>query len=308
MSASAPSHSEILPERQSRQPPLTLGFIGLGAMGWAMCGHLQHAGHRLRVFARDPVKRELAARAGMQVCDSAAEAAMGAAFVFTNVTSTPDVEQVLLGPEGAALGATPGTICVDHSTIAPAGARRIAAALGEAGIDFLDAPVSGGEKGAREASLSIMVGGEPEVYARALQLLSLLGSTVTHVGPAGSGQVAKLCNQIVQVINIEGIAEAMRFAQAEGVDLQRVLHAISAGFAGSRMLDLMGPKMAARDFAAGIPARLHAKDFGLAAEAARQAGLVLPALGAVHAQLGRLMALGMGEDDTSSLLRTLEQP
>ncbi len=308
MNASATSHSKLLSEPDTRQPLLTLGFIGLGAMGWAMCGHLQHAGHRLRVFARDRVKRERAAHAGMQVCDSPAEAAMGAAFVFTNVTSTPDVEQVLLGPEGAALGASPGTICVDHSTIAPAGARRIAAALDEAGIHFLDAPVSGGEKGAREATLSIMVGGEPEAYTRALQLLSLLGSTITHVGPAGSGQVAKLCNQIVQVINIEGIAEAMRFAQAEGADLHRVLHAISAGFAGSRMLDLMGPKMAARDFAAGIPARLHAKDFGLAAEAARQAGLALPALGAVHAQLDRLMALGMGDDDTSSLLRTLEQP
>ncbi len=307
MNARAPSNAELLSEPQARQPTLTLGFIGLGAMGWAMCAHLQHAGHSLRVFARDPVKRERAARAGMRVCDSAEEAAVGAAFVFTNVTSTHDVEQVLLGPEGVAHGAIPGTICVDHSTIAPAGARRIAAALAEAGIDFLDAPVSGGEKGAREASLSIMVGGEAEVYARALQLLCLLGSTVTHVGPVGSGQVAKLCNQIVQVVNIEGIAEAMRFAQSQGADLHRVLQAISAGFAGSRMLDLMGPKMAARDFAAGIPARLHAKDFSLAAEAAQQAGLVLPALCAVHAQLDRLMALGMGDDDTSSLLRTLER-
>lgn len=284
----------------------TLGFIGLGAMGWAMCGHLHRAGYALRVYARDPAKRERARQAGLQVCDSPAEAAQGAACVFTNVTSTPDVEQVLLGPGGVIHGAVTGTVCIDHSTIAPAGARNIAERLAAHGLDFLDAPVSGGEKGAREASLSIMVGGSDAIVAQALPLLRLLGSTITHVGPVGSGQVAKLCNQIVQVINIEGIAEAMRFASAEGADLQRVLQAISAGMAGSRMLDLMGPKMVARDFTAGIQARLHAKDFGLAAEAAAQDGLDLPALRAVHAQLGKLMARGLGQDDTSTLLRMLE--
>jgi 3-hydroxyisobutyrate dehydrogenase-like beta-hydroxyacid dehydrogenase len=183
----------------------------------------------------------------------------------------------------------------------------VGAALAERGIGWLDAPVSGGEQGAQDASLSIMVGGDAHTYARALPLLRLLGRTITHIGPAGSGQVAKLCNQIVQVINIEGIAEAMRFAQAEGADLQRVLAAISAGMAGSRMLDLMGPKMATRNFAAGIQARLHAKDFGLAADAARDAGLDLPALHVVRQQLDTLMALGLGQDDTSALLRVLEQ-
>lgn len=288
-------------------PPQTLAFIGLGAMGWAMCGHLLRAGHALRVYARDAAKRERAARAGMVVCDSPAEAAQGAAFVFSNVTSTADVEQVLIGPQGAMQGARPGAVCIDHSTIAPAGARRIGSVLAERGIGFLDAPVSGGEKGAIEASLSIMVGGDAPTYARALPLLRLLGRTITHVGPVGSGQVAKLCNQIVQVTNIEGIAEAMRFAQAEGADLQCVLAAISAGMAGSRMLDLMGPKMATRDFAAGIQARLHAKDFGLAAAAARDSGLHLPALQVVRQQLEQLMALGLGQDDTSSLLRVLER-
>ena len=284
----------------------TLAFIGLGAMGGAMCGHLHRAGYTLRVYARDPAKRERARASGMHVCDSPAEAARGAAFVFSNVTSTPDVGQVLLGEQGVIHGAEAGTVCIDHSTIAPAGARDFARQLAERGLSFLDAPVSGGEKGAREASLSIMVGGETEVYAQALPLLRLLGSTITRIGPAGSGQVAKLCNQIVQVINIEGIAEAMRFAAAEGADLPRVLQAIAAGMAGSRMLDLMGPKMAGRDFSAGIQARLHAKDFGLAAEAASHAGLQLPALRVVQAQLDRLMAMGMGHDDTSSLLRVLE--
>lgn len=284
----------------------TLGFVGLGAMGWAMCGHLQRAGHRLQVYARDPAKRARAQAAGMAVCDSPAQAAAGVQALFTNVTSTPDVEAVLLGPEGVASSASRGLLCIDHSTIAPDGARRIAQALAVRGVDFVDAPVSGGEAGARDASLTIMAGGTEAAFARALPLLRRIGRNISHIGPAGAGQVAKLCNQIVQVINIEGIAEAMRFAQAEGADLGRVLQALSTGFAGSRMLDLMGPKMVRRDFAAGIQARLHAKDFGLAAEAAAQDGLALPALWAVRGQLDALMAMGLGASDTSALLRVLE--
>ena len=286
--------------------PLTLGFIGLGTMGWPMCGHLQRAGHALRVFVRDPQRRARAEAAGMRVCASAAEVARGAQVVLTNVTSTADVEQVLLGADGVVHGAAAGLLCIDHSTIAPAGARRIGAALRGHGIDFVDAPVSGGERGAIDAALTIMLGGDEAACARALPLMRAYGRSITRVGGIGDGQVAKLCNQIVQVINIEGIAEAMRFAAAEGADLSRVLQAISAGFAGSRMLDLMGPKMVARDFAAGIQARLHAKDFGLAAEAAADAGLQLPALAAVHAQLQQLMALGLGQRDTSALLQVLE--
>lgn len=297
---------DTAPDSTPGLAPTTVAFIGLGAMGWAMCGHLQAAGHALRVYARDPAKRQRAAAAGMTVCASPAEAARGAAVVFTNVTSTPDVEQVLLGDEGAVHGAAPGTLCIDHSTIAPDGARRIGAALRERGLAFVDAPVSGGEKGAIEASLAIMAGGEAADVERALPWLRLLGKAITHVGPVGSGQVAKLCNQIVQVITIEGVAEAMRFAAAQGADLGRVLAAMQPGMAGSRMLDLMGPKMVARDFAAGIQARLHAKDFGLAADAAASAGLHLPALAAVQGQLALLVAMGLGRDDTSSLLRVLE--
>ena len=284
----------------------TVGFVGLGAMGWAMCGHLQRAGHRLQVYARDPAKRARAQAAGMAVCDSPAQAAAGAQAMFTNVTSTQDVDEVLLGPEGAVASAATGLLCIDHSTIAPDGARRIAQALAQRGVDFVDAPVSGGEAGARDASLTIMAGGTEAAFARALPLLRRIGRNISHIGPAGAGQVAKLCNQIVQVINIEGIAEAMRFAQAEGADPGRVLQALSTGFAGSCMLDLMGPKMVTRDFAAGIQARLHAKDFGLAAEAAAQVGLTLPALQAVRCQLDALMAMGLGTSDTSALLRVLE--
>jgi 3-hydroxyisobutyrate dehydrogenase-like beta-hydroxyacid dehydrogenase len=297
--------NQNLQQHVAPEPPAVLGFIGLGAMGWAMCRHLQQAGHALQVYARDPAKRERAAAAGMRVCASPAEAVRGAQALFSNVTSTPDVEQVLLGPQGAVHGAAPGLLCIDHSTIAPAGARAVAQALAARGIDFLDAPVSGGEQGARDATLSIMVGGDAAAFTRALPLLRLLGSRVTHVGASGNGQVAKLCNQIVQVINIEGIAEALRFAAAEGADLGKVLEAISAGMAGSRMLDLMGPKMAARDFAAGIQSRLHAKDFGLAVAAAAQAGLELPALAAVQRQLDELMRRDLGRLDTSALLTLL---
>jgi 3-hydroxyisobutyrate dehydrogenase-like beta-hydroxyacid dehydrogenase len=285
---------------------LTLGFIGLGAMGWPMCGHLQRAGHRLRVWARDPARRERAAAAGMQACASAAEVAAGADVVLTNVTSTADVEQVLLGEHGVVHGAAPGLLCIDHSTIAPDGARRIGAGLRERGVDFVDAPVSGGERGAIDGTLTVMLGGDAAACARALPLLRCYGRHIERIGDIGAGQVAKLCNQIVQVITIEGIAEAMRYCAAEGADAQRVLQALSSGFAGSRMLELMGPKMVARDFAAGIQARLHAKDFGLAADAAAAAGLTLPALAAVRKQLDRLVELGLGTQDTSALLQVLE--
>ncbi len=291
----------------SRPGSLRIGVIGLGTMGWPMAGHLRAAGHRLASWARSPERARRAAEAGIELYASPAELARGVQVVVTNVTSTDDVEQVLLGEQGVVHGAAAGLLCIDHSTIAPQGARRIAAELARRGVGFVDAPVSGGERGARDASLSIMVGAAPGDFERALPLLRLLGSTVTHMGACGSGQATKLCNQLVQVVTIQAIAEATRLAAAEGVDAQRMLQALGAGFAGSRMLDLMGPKMASRDFAAGIQARLHAKDFALALAAAEHDGLQLPALRVVHEQLQQLMRHGWGNDDTSSLLRVLEQ-
>ncbi len=185
--------------------------------------------------------------------------------------------------------------------------RDIAARLAAAnGMGWMDAPVSGGPSRAADASLSIMVGAPDAVFARVRPLLSVLGSTITHVGDVGAGQVAKACNQIVQVINIQGIAEAMLFAARNGVDQDKVIEAISQGLAGSRMLDMMGPKMAHRDFSAGIEARLHDKDFSMILEAVADAGLSLPALSLVKRQLSALMENGWGRDDTSSLLRVLE--
>jgi 3-hydroxyisobutyrate dehydrogenase-like beta-hydroxyacid dehydrogenase len=171
---------------------------------------------------------------------------------------------------------------------------------------MLDCPVSGGVRGAQAATLSIMVGGKAEVLARARPLLEKLGKAITHIGGTGAGQVAKACNQVVQVVNIQGIAEALLFARAQGVDPQVIVTALSAGFAGSRMLDLMGPKMAARDFTAGIEARLHHKDYGLVVEAAREAGLGMPATALVAQQLNALVGQGWGREDTSALLKVLE--
>lgn len=285
----------------------TVAFIGLGAMGKPMVRHLLAAGHIVRASVRRPEAAEAARALGAEPFFSPAEAARGAEVVFTNVTSSEDVREVLLGSGGAVEGAAPGTICIDHSTISPVVTREIAQALGARGIEALDCPVSGGTAAAEAATLTIMVGGKAEMLARVQPLLACYGKSITHIGDNGAGQVAKLCNQIAQVVNIEGIAEAMRFAESQQVDTRRVLQAMSSGFAGSRMLDLMGPKMVTRDFGAGIEARLHDKDFGLAAEIARQAGLNLPAMQATAAQLQTLMRKGWGKDDTSSLLRVLEE-
>jgi 3-hydroxyisobutyrate dehydrogenase-like beta-hydroxyacid dehydrogenase len=284
----------------------TIGFVGLGNMGRAMVDHLMAGGHALRVHARRAEAMQPFVARGATACGSPAEAARGAAVVFTNVTATADVEQVLFGPGGVVEGAEPGTIVIDHGTISAAATRGFAARLAEQGIDMLDCPVSGGVKGAQAATLSMMVGGRPEVLERVRPLLQLLGKTITHSGGHGAGQVVKACNQIVQVVNIQGIAEAMLFSRANGVDPQTMLAAISAGFAGSRMLDLMGPKMAGRDFAAGIEARLHHKDYGLIVDMAREAHLAMPAVALVAQQLNALMSNGWGTQDTSALLKVLE--
>ncbi len=284
----------------------TIAFIGAGNMGRPMIRHLVGAGHRVIASVRRPGTADAVVRLGAEIAGSPAEASQAAALVLTNVTSTPDVEEVLFGESGAVRSARPGTICIDLSTISPLATRDMARRLEAAGLEMLDAPVSGGVRGAEAATLSIMVGGRVEVFARAEPVLRVLGKLVTHVGESGAGQTAKACNQIVQVVNIEGIAEAMRFCSALGVDPAKVLPAISAGMAGSKMLDLMGPKMASRDFSAGIEARLHAKDFGLVHETALAAGIRLPATERVREQLQSLLDHGWGRDDTSSLLRVLE--
>jgi 3-hydroxyisobutyrate dehydrogenase/2-hydroxy-3-oxopropionate reductase len=269
------------------------------------------AGHQLRVYARRAEVVQPFVHNGATATRSAAECATGAEFVFTNVTASSDVEDVILGTArhaGAAVvdGAAPGTTVCDMSTIAPEVTRRVATALAARGVDMLDCPVSGGTQGAQAGTLTVLVGGRPEVLERARPLLEMIGGAIFHMGTSGAGQVTKLCNQIVQVSTIQAVAEAMLFARRNGVDCAKAVEALMSGFAGSKMLGLMGPKMARRDFEAGIEARLHHKDFSLALDTVREQGLPMPVTAAVHAQLDRLMEHGWGRTDTSSLLRVLE--
>ena len=282
---------------------MKVGFIGLGVMGRPMALHLQAAGYALHVWARRPQSAE-----GLPATVHATPAALGAAcdVVFTVITSSADVEGVALGENGLIHGLRPDSILVDCSTIAPEAARRIAGRLAEKGIHMLDAPVSGGAQGAIGATLAIMAGGEAAVLERVRPLLECLGKRIVHIGPNGAGQVAKACNQMIMVAAIQAAAEAMRLAAASGVDCGKVCEALAGGSAGSRVLDVMGQRMVERNFAAGIEARLHHKDYGLVLEAARKSGVPVPLTAAVAQQLNALMALGWGKDDTASLLRVLE--
>lgn len=284
-----------------------IAFIGLGSMGGHMVRHLLQAGHQVTLYARRAEAMAPFVAEGAQAASSPAEAARNADFIMTNVTATADVEAILLGAGGATESARSGSIVCDFSTIDANATRHIAARLAERGIEFLDCPVSGGAKAAEAATLTILVGGNVAVLAKAQPLLEKLGKNIFHMGAVGAGQVTKACNQIVQVVNIQGIAEAMLFAQNNGVDTAKMVDALMAGMAGSKMLDLMGRKMAARDFAAGIEARLHHKDFGLVRNIAEQQGLPMPAVALVHEQLSRLMAHGWGTMDTCNLLRVLEE-
>ena len=282
---------------------MKVGFIGLGVMGRPMALHLAQAGHALHVWARRPHST-----VGLPAQVHATPAALGAAceVVFTMVTSSADVQAVVLGEEGLVQGLAADSIVVDCSTIAPDVARAIAAQLAGKGIHMLDAPVSGGVQGAEAATLAIMVGGEAAILARVQPLLEKLGQRIVHVGAAGAGQVAKACNQMIMVAAIEAVAEAMHLARAAGVDVGKVRTALAGGSAASRVLDVMGQRMVERNFSAGIEARLHHKDFGLLLAAARQSGVVVPLAASVGQQLNTLMGAGWGKEDTASLLRVLE--
>jgi len=282
---------------------MKIGFIGLGAMGRPMALHLQKAGHELFVWARRP---ESAAGLPATICATPAELGRHCEVIFTVITSSADVEGVALGEHGLIEGMVPGSVLVDCSTIAPDAARTIAAKLLEKGIYFLDAPVSGGAQGAIDATLAIMAGGEAEVLERVRPLLDCLGKRIVHVGPNGAGQVAKACNQMIMVAAIQAVAEAMRLASAAGVDCAKVKAALSGGSAASRVLDVMGERMVTGNYAAGIEARLHHKDFGLVLKAARKSGVAVPLAAVVGQQLNALMAQGWGRDDTASLRRLLE--
>ena len=283
---------------------MRVGFVGLGAMGRPMAQHLARAGHELFVWARRP---ESVGDLPAKFCATPAELGRSCEVVFTVVTSSADVENVALGQAGLIEGMAAGTVLVDCSTIAPEAARQIALKLGEKGIHLLDAPVSGGEQGAIDATLAIMVGGDAAVLERVRPLLNCLGQRIVHIGPNGAGQVAKACNQMIMVAAIQAVAEALHLAAASGLDCSKVRQALAGGSAASRVLDVMGERMVKRDFSAGIEARLHHKDFGLTLAAARETGVPMPLAAAVGQQLNALMAQGWGREDMSSLLRVLEK-
>jgi 2-hydroxy-3-oxopropionate reductase len=286
---------------------MRLGFIGLGNMGSEMARHLLAAGHTLNTYARGERSRAHASRLGLTPLPTPAEVARASEVVFTMVTAGSDVESVALGPDGIVQSDLPGMIMVDMSTISPAIARSVGQRLGERGIAMLDAPVSGGVAGAKAASLTFFVGGEKPIFERAKPLLECMGKTIFHMGPLGTGQVAKLANQIAQLACLQGAAEALLFAREQGADAGKVREAVMTGLGASRMLDVLGKKMVERDFAAGIVAALHHKDIGVALEIAHDAGLPMPVTAQVMQQLNALMGSGFGEQDTSSLLLVLEQ-
>ena len=290
---------------------MNLGFIGLGAMGRPLAGHLLQAGHALSFWSRRPETAAPLLAAGARACASPADVARHSRIVFTMVTGSADVAAVTLGQDGLiqgwASGQAPAPILVDMSTIAPAMARQIAGRLGERGIAMLDAPVSGGVTAAESASLAIMVGGPAETLAQVRPLFELLGKTIVHVGENGAGQVAKACNQMVMVAAIQACAEAMHLAVASAADPAKVRLAMLGGAAGSQVLEVFGGRMVKREFAAGVEARLHHKDFGILLDEAQRLGCPLPIAAQVGQQLNALMGHGWGGDDSASLLRVVEQ-
>ncbi|MEC8126160.1 MAG: NAD(P)-dependent oxidoreductase [Pseudomonadota bacterium] len=293
---------------------LKVGFIGLGTMGLPMARHMINRGFKLKLYARraevfEGKAKELINQGGMpSLCLT--EVVAGVDIVITNVTGTDDVESILIGPDGAIHSASPRTLFIDHSTIDPARTMHIASTLREAGMDFVDAPVSGGVWASEEGRLIVMQGGHPDACERANQLIDCYAKTITRVGDAGHGQIAKLSNQIAQTITIEGVAECLTFAKNLGADPQAVFAAIKDGMGGSQMMSLMAPKMIAEDFDAGIEARLHAKDVGIALERSKAQQLPLPCLEFVASQYQTIMDQDLGTRDSSilfDLLRRLKE-
>jgi 2-hydroxy-3-oxopropionate reductase len=283
-----------------------LGFIGLGIMGAPMAGHLRAAGHELFVHTRRGVPTALT-DAGAVACADAAAVTAAAEVVFLMLPDTPDVEAVLFGERGVAAALRPGQAVVDMSSISPLATQRFAARIAETGADWLDAPVSGGEVGARAASLTIMVGGSDAAFARLQPLLALMGRHITHVGPAGAGQTTKVANQIVVALNIAAVSEALVFATKAGADPAKVRQALMGGFAASRILEVHGQRMLDRSFAPGFRIRLHQKDLALALQGARELGVALPQTAGVAQLMQACAAQGGQDQDHSALVRALEQ-
>lgn len=285
-----------------------VGFIGLGIMGAPMARHLLAAGFPLTVHSRSPGPVDALVEAGAERATSPAELARTSDVVVTMLPDTPDVERVMLDDDGVTVGATAGSLVIDMSTIDPGPARAIAEQLAARDVEMLDAPVSGGERGAIDGTLSIMVGGSDGAFARAMPILRAMGKNIVHVGPSGAGQITKACNQLVVAATIEAVAEALVLAERSGVDAAKVREALLGGFAGSKILEVHGQRMLDRSFEPGFRARLHRKDARIVLDAAQAAGSPIPAFQVVAAQLDRLVDdADRGDLDHSALFTLLDE-
>lgn len=284
---------------------LKIGFIGLGIMGSPMAGHLLHAGYTLYIHSRSKLPDELV-EGGATVCANAQEVAKRADIVFLMLPDTPDVEKVLFGEQGVAAGLEQGKTVVDCSSIDPIMTRSFAARIKSLGCDYADAPVSGGQVGAKAASLTIMVGAEAQVFDRINPLLMLMGKNITLVGSVGDGQVCKVANQIIVALNIAAVSEALVFASKAGADPAKVRQALMGGFAASRILEVHGERMIKRTFAPGFRIELHQKDLNLALQGARALGVALPQTAGAAQLMQSCSALGHGQLDHSALVTALE--
>ncbi len=284
---------------------MQLGFIGLGIMGAPMAGHLRAAGHDLYGTTRSAVPAALT-DAGAVACASAKEVAQRADIVFLMVPDTPDVEAVLFGDNGVAQGLSKGKTVVDMSSISPIETKAFARRINELGCDYLDAPVSGGEVGAKAASLTIMVGGEPAVFEKVKPLFELMGKNITLVGGNGDGQTTKVANQIIVALNIAAVGEALLFASKAGADPAKVRQALMGGFAASRILEVHGERMVKRTFAPGFRIGLHQKDLNLALQGAKAIGVALPQTAGAAQLMQAAAAQGWDQLDHSALVKALE--
>jgi len=285
---------------------LKIGFIGLGIMGTPMAGHLIRAGHQLFLHTRGTVPSELAS-AGGTACASGQEVAQNADIVIVMVPDTPDVGKVLFGENGVAAGLSQGKVVVDMSSISPVETKQYAQKIEALGCDYLDAPVSGGDVGARNATLSIMCGGKQATFDRVKPVLELMGKNITRVGGTGDGQTCKVANQIVVALTINAVAEGLLFAARAGADPAKVRQALLGGLATSRILEILGERMIQRTFDPGFRIALHQKDLNLALTAARQLGLALPATGTAQQLFSACVSHGGAAWDHSGMVRALEK-
>jgi 2-hydroxy-3-oxopropionate reductase len=285
---------------------MNLGFIGLGIMGRPMAGHLMAAGHKLYLNTRSGVPQEMIEKGGL-ACRTAHEVAENADIIFVMVNDTPDVEKVLFGDNGVASALKSGKIVVDMSSISPLATKEFARRIEALGCFYVDAPVSGGEVGAKAGTLTIMVGARDEIFERVKPLFQLMGKTITLIGGNGDGQTAKVANQIIVALNIEAVAEALLFASKAGADPAKVRQALLGGFAASRILEVHGERMLKRTFAPGFRIELHAKDLAIALSGARALQVSLPNTAHCQEMFNSSFAAGEGGLDDSALVKVLER-